>query len=135
MALFDFNNKGNKKPSPSKGPKFGFNLMWMYVIIAAFLLSVYYFDNNTLEKKLDTIDQFEDLVKTGGVEKITIYRNNKEAEAQLSKSATQQVFSAQELQAAPDAEGKVEVKFGDTQSFEKKIETWKQEGWFKGSVS
>ncbi|MDE6535293.1 MAG: ATP-dependent zinc metalloprotease FtsH [Muribaculaceae bacterium] len=135
MALFDFNNKGNKKPSSSKGPKFGFNLMWMYVIIAAFLLSVYYFDNNTLEKKLDTIDQFEDLVKTGGVEKITIYRNNKEAEAQLSKSATQQVFSAQELQAAPDAEGKVEVKFGDTQSFEKKIETWKQEGWFKGSVS
>lgn len=136
MALFDFNKnkKDGKKPS-SGAPKFGFNLMWMYVIIATFLFAVYYFDNNSLVKPLDTIDQFEDLVKTGGVEKITIYRNKKEAEGQLSKSATQQVFSAQELQNAPDAEGKVEVKYGDTQSFEKKIEAWKQEGWFKGSVS
>ncbi len=137
MALFDFNK--DKKPEgakkPSGGPKFGFNLMWMYVIIASFLFAVYYFDNNSLVKQLDSIDRFEELVKTGGVEKITIYRNKKEAEGELSKSATKEVFTAQEVQAAPDAQGKVEVKYGDTQSFEKKIDAWKQEGWFKGSVS
>lgn len=118
-----------------KAPKFGLNLMWMYVIIAAFLFGVYYFDQNSLVKPLDTIDQFEDLIKTGGVEKITIYRNKKQAEGILSKSTAQQVFTAQELQAAPEAEAKVEVKYGDTQTFEKKIELWKQEGWFSGSVS
>ena len=135
MALFDFKNKNEGKKPSAGGPKFRFNLMWMYVIIATFLFSIYYFDNNTLVKPLDTIDQFEELVKSGGVEKITIYRNKKEAEGQLSKSATQEVFTPQELQGAPESEGKVEVKYGDTQSFEKKIEAWKQEGWFKGAVS
>lgn len=116
-------------------PKMGFNIMWMYVIVFASLFSIWYFDQNTLVKNLDTIDQFEELVKTGGIEKITIFRNKKEAEGQLSKSATETVFAPAELQRAEGAAGKVEVKYGDTQSFEKRIEHWKQEGWFKGSVS
>ncbi|MDE6145367.1 MAG: ATP-dependent zinc metalloprotease FtsH [Muribaculaceae bacterium] len=109
--------------------------MWMYVVVLASLFGIWYFDQNALIKNLDTIDQFEELVKTGGVDKITIYRNKKEAEGLLSKSATETVFSAPELQRAEGADGKVEVKYGDTQSFEKRIEQWKQEGWFKGSVS
>ncbi len=116
-------------------PRIGFNIMWMYVIVLAFLFGIWYFDQNTLVKPLDTIDQFEDLVKTGGVEKITIFRNMKEAEGSLSKAATETEFTPAEIQRAQGVNGKVKVKFGDTQSFEKRVEGWKQEGWFKGSVS
>ena len=134
MPLLPQKNQ-KSKPNGGKKPKFGFNIMWMYVVVLASLFGIWYFDQNALIKNLDTIDQFEELVKTGGVDKITIYRNKKEAEGLLSKSATETVFSAPELQRAEGADGKVEVKYGDTQSFEKRIEQWKQEGWFKGSVS
>lgn len=135
MALLP-KKDNNSAGGNGKFPKIGFNLMWMYIIIFAFIGGMWYFDRNELVKNLDTIDQFEELVKTGGVEKITIFRNKKEAEGLLSQSATQTVFSAQELQRVEGAvEGKVEVKYGDTQTFEKRIEHWKQEGWFKGSVS
>ena len=134
MPLLPQKNQKNK-PNGGQKPKFGFNIMWMYVVVLASLFGIWYFDQNALIKNLDTIDQFEELVKTGGVDKITIYRNKKEAEGLLSKSATETVFSAPELQRAEGADGKVEVKYGDTQSFEKRIEQWKQEGWFKGSVS
>lgn len=134
MPLLPQKNQ-KSKPNGGQKPKFGFNIMWMYVVVLASLFGIWYFDQNALIKNLDTIDQFEELVKTGGVDKITIYRNKKEAEGLLSKSATETVFSAPELQRAEGADGKVEVKYGDTQSFEKRIEQWKQEGWFKGSVS
>lgn len=110
-------------------------LLLMYVIVALFLGSIWFFDHNTLGKELPSIDQFEQIVKTGGVEKIIIYRNAKEAEADLTKAATQSEFTAKEIAAAGNANGKVTVKYGDTQSFEKRIDQWKQEGWFKGEVS
>lgn len=127
-----------KKKSGTPGgkrPRIRFNITWMYVIVLTFLFSIWYFDQNSLVKSLDTIDRFEELVKTGGVEKITIYRNMKSAEATLSKAATETEFTPAEIQRAQDVNGKVEVKFGDTQSFEKRVDMWKQEGWFKGTVS
>lgn len=123
------NNKGFKF-------NFSFNIIWMYVVLGAFLMGIWYFDHNTLEKKLDTIDQFEELVKSGAMDKIVIYRNLREAEGELSKAATQTEFTNEERSRAEDqTNGKVTVKFGDTQSFEKRIDAWKQEGWFKGAVS
>lgn len=125
----------NMKPNGRKPKVGGFNIMWMYMIVLAFLMGIWYFDNNTLIKKLDTIDQFEELVKSGGMEQIVIYRNMKEAEGHLSKAATQTEFTPEQIRRAEGQTGKVEVKYGDTQSFENRIEQWKQEGWFKGSVS
>lgn len=125
-------------PKNNKGFKFNFsfNIIWMYVVLGAFLMGIWYFDHNTLEKKLDTIDQFEELVKSGAMEKIIIYRNLREAEGELSKAATKTEFTPEEIATANDqTNGLVTVKFGDTQSFEKRIDVWKQEGWFKGSVS
>lgn len=121
------------KPTMPKMPKF--SIWWMYLIIMAVLFGIFYFDRRGLEKPLDSIDEFAKIVESGGVERIIIFRNKKEAEALLSTSATDATFSASERAQAPDAQGKVIVKFGDTQSFEKKIEKWRQDGVFQGSVS
>lgn len=122
-----------KKPNMPKMPKF--SIWWMYLIIMAVLFGIFYFDRRGLEKPMDSIDEFAKIVESGGVERIIIFRNKKEAEALLSTSATDATFSAAERAQAPDAQGKVIVKFGDTQSFEKKIDKWRQDGVFQGSVS
>lgn len=122
-----------KKPNMPKMPKF--SIWWMYLVIMAVLFGIFYFDRRGLEKPIDSIDEFEKIVETGGVERIVIFRNSKEAEAILTTSATDENFTAAERAQAPDVQGKIVVKFGDTQSFEKKIEKWRQEGVFTGSVS
>jgi len=130
------NNKPSpmgKKPGMPKMPKM--SIYWMYIFIFAFLFGIWFLDKNELTKPIDSLDEFETLVQNGGVEKIVIYRNKKEAEATLTKAATDEVFSAQDRSKAGNAPGKAIVKFGDTQSFEKKIDKWKEEGWFKGTVS
>lgn len=122
-----------KRPNMPKMPKF--SIWWMYLIIMAALFGIFYFDRRDLEHPVDSIDEFEKVVESGGVEKVTIYRNKKEAEALLSTSATDAEFSAAERAQAPATQGKIIVKFGDTQSFEKKLDKWRQEGVFKGTVS
>jgi len=126
-------NKPKQQGFKPKMPKF--SIWWMYLLITAALFGIFYMDRQELSHPLDTLDEFETIVKSGGVEKIIIYRNKREAEGVLSKAATETEFNARERQSAPNAQGKVIVKFGDTQSFEKKIEKWQQEGWFKGSTS
>ncbi len=112
-----------------------FSIWWMYLLILGCLAGIFYMDRNELAKSLDTMEEFEKIVESGGVEKIIIFRNNREAEAVLSKAATEAEFSERERAGAPAAQGKVMVKFGDTQSFEKKIEKWRQDGVFHGSTS
>ncbi len=122
-----------KRPKMPQMPKF--SIWWMYLLILGTLFGIFYMDRQELSKQLDTMEEFEKIVHTGGVEKIIIFRNNREAEAVLSKAATEAEFTDRERSGAPDAQGKVLVKFGDTQSFEKKIEKWRQEGVFTGSTS
>ncbi len=122
-----------KRPKMPQMPKF--SIWWMYLLILGTLFGIFYMDRQELSKQLDTMEEFEKIVHTGGVEKIIIFRNNREAEAVLSKAATEAEFTDRERSGAPDAQGKVLVKFGDTQSFEKKIEKWRQEGVFSGSTS
>lgn len=110
------------------------NFYWMYLLILAFIFGVWFLDGNAVpEKKIESIDEFETLVNNGGVEKIEIIRNNKEASAQLSEAASAEIFSPEQLRNTK--KGVAVVKFGDIQSFERKIEKWKEDGKFQGSVS
>ncbi len=123
-----------KNPLTPKMPKF--SIWWMYMIILAALASIWFFDHSaTPVHNLESIDEFEKIVESGGVDKIIIFRNKKEAEALLSKSATEAEFNALELKNVPGGQGKVAVKYGDTQSFEKKIDAWRNQGVFQGTVS
>lgn len=49
-----------------------FNIYWMYAILLAFLAGIFYLDDNTMTKPLDTIDQFEEAVKNGYMDKISL---------------------------------------------------------------
>lgn len=127
------NENNLKRPKMPRMPQF--SIWWMYLLILGVLFGIFYMDRKELTKPLDNMEEFDKIVESGGVEKIIIFRNNREAQAVLSKAATEAEFNERERAAAPGAQGTVVVKFGDTQSFEKKIDKWRQEGVFKGTTS
>lgn len=130
--------KPNQTPTPKGGgrmqPKMPkFSIYWMYAIVLAVLFGMFYFENNTATRPLDTLDDFEEVVKSGHVEKITVYAQKNEADATLSKAGSETMFSPEQLKGTGGI-GHVTVRFSSPQSFDSKIEQWKANGWFKGKV-
>lgn len=99
-----------------------FNIYWMYAILLAFLAGIFYLDDNTMTKPLDTIDQFEEAVKNGYMDKIIVYSNKHEAEGILSQAGAEATFSPEQVKRHTGT-ASVTVRFGDTQSFEKRSNT------------
>lgn len=122
-----------KKPKKKFTASFGNNIMWMYALILALLAGVYFVGNKPSMKQLDTIDKFENAVKSGYVEKITVLTNKSIAVGDITSAGAEEIFSDYKL--APGEKPRIEVKIGNVQSFDKKIEEWKAEGWFKGEVA
>jgi len=116
----------------NKAPKF--SIYWMYAIVLLFLAGVFYLDDNTITKQLNSMTELESLVETGGVTKIIVFPEEKRAEAVLSDSLAAKVFNDQQLAKNSGAETKVEVQFGSLENFEKKIDNWREQGVFSGDI-
>lgn len=128
------NNKPSKPGKKSGLQKLKPNILWMYVLIFGFLGIIFFSDRNTLTRQLESFNDFEELVEKGAIEKIEVLRNKKEAIGTLTKEATQAEFTDAERNGST-AQGKVTVKFGDSQTFENEIKQWEADGFFSGKVS
>ncbi len=80
-------------PKKPNRPVIRFSMYWMYAIILIFLLGLLYLDDNSMSKELDNYNQLEKLVKSGGVEQITIMPNKGIAQALLNDSTAKKEFS------------------------------------------
>ena len=90
----DNNQRMPGKPSGNKKPKFfKFNLYWMYSIIAILLIGIYMMNDQSSTKKIE-YSEFEKIAQEGGVQKITVFKNNDNIEAILTDSMAQKVFHA-----------------------------------------
>ena len=121
-------NKQNKMPK--------FNIFWMYGLIVAFLLSVYWMNQDGAISQEVKWTQFENIVNKGGVKSITVYSNKDQAEAVLSDSLAKVV--SKELPNAVGAtaasQTKISTRIPSTDKFEERIDQWRQSGVFKGEV-
>ncbi|MDE6371705.1 MAG: ATP-dependent metallopeptidase FtsH/Yme1/Tma family protein, partial [Duncaniella sp.] len=123
--------------SPEKKPKkkgLTFSIYWMYALIILFLLGMLYLDDNSLSKEV-SYSKFEEYVETGGVDKITIFTNTNQAEAQVSDSLARAIFH--ESQYKPDQHSRAMI-LTDIPSADKmkdQVDQWKAEGKFKGEVN
>ncbi|MDE7408036.1 MAG: ATP-dependent zinc metalloprotease FtsH, partial [Muribaculaceae bacterium] len=115
-----------------KAPKL--SIYWMYAIVLAFLAAMFYLDDNTITKSV-SMTEFESMVESGGVTKMIVFSNKKEAEAVLNDSLAKTVFTESQLSKNNGADAKVLVKFGSADSFDRQVEKWKSEGVFKGDVT
>jgi ATP-dependent metalloprotease FtsH len=121
------NNLNNKPGSPKK-PKFGFNLYWIYAIIAIVLIGIQLFSTfgGGMEKiKNDT--ELKNLIVSNDIQKIDVV-NNKSAEiyikeSSLSKDAFKEVGKGSFGNVNKGPHYKIDM-IGDPTVFEKKLENF-----------
>ena len=79
------NNPNGNKPGSPKKPKMGFNLYWIYAIIAIVLIGIQIFSvYDTGAKKIDSNTELKNLVQSNDIQYIDVV-NNKTAEIYIKK--------------------------------------------------
>ncbi len=128
MANTNFNNN---TPSSGKGrPRF--NIMWMYFIVAMFLIGVYYLDDNSVSKEV-SFTRFEQIIQEKGITDITVYTDKRIAEGYLTKEMAQEIFKGAQLDANVKAKVVTAMPSGDT--FNMRLDAWRAAGYLEGEVT
>lgn len=126
-------NNGSNGSNNKKNP-FRFSLWWMYAIVLLFLCGVFYFDNNSVTKKVN-YSTFEKYVEQDhGISKIVIYSDKKVVEGFLTDSLAQALFSGSNYASGQGIEAKVEANIPSADKLSEKIEEWRATGAFTGEV-
>ena len=68
-------------------------MYWMYAIVIIFLVSILYFDDNSMTKSV-SYTKFEQYVHDRGVSRITVFSNKGEVEGALTDSMAKVVFGS-----------------------------------------
>ena len=87
-------NQNQKQPAPDrrqpsgrpggKFPRSGFGIYWLYLLIAVFLIGILFYDGSGSLMKEVQYSDFQDYVRKGYVEKITVVSNENVAEVSLA---------------------------------------------------
>ena len=85
------NNTDNQNKKGQGKFNLNFNFSWIYGAIILILLGSYFFSDTTPTKEV-YFSSFEEYVKNGSVEKITVYTSRNTLEAQITPNAVQEVF-------------------------------------------
>ena len=122
-----------------KVPKF--NPFWIYGLFLAFLLTVYWMNQDGPASQEVNWTQFENIVAKGAVKSITVYRAKNKAEAEIIDSLVQQVTSELPQQPAPfgtqntaAASNKIAAQIPSTDKLDDYVKTWREQGVFTGDV-
>ncbi|MDE6491364.1 MAG: AAA family ATPase, partial [Muribaculaceae bacterium] len=93
---------------------------------------MFWLNDNTVTKELSSMNEFEQMIESGGVTKIIVYKNDDKAEAVLNDSLAKATFHNIDEKNVTGA--KVEVEYGELGEFQRQIKQWRNEGVFTGDV-
>lgn len=124
----------NKKPDNNgkpagKSPKF--NISWIYGLIIAVLIGSYFFNDNTPVKEVP-YSTFEEYVKNGMVERISVFSAKNYLEARVDSNAVKKVFGTKAEVYKKDR--KISVQIPSVDEFSKFINKAKEDNLYKGIV-
>lgn len=123
---------GSGLPGGPRKNRFGFSIYWMYAIVLLFLIGVFYLDDNSVSETVP-YSKFETYMDKGGVSKLIIYTDKREAEAYLTDNMAQEVFGNRYTK-GQGIEAKVITNIPSADRFDQKLDAWKAAGAFKGEV-
>ena len=124
-------NQENKNKKPSNFRKFNFSIFWMYGIILAVLVGIFYFQNNVTSKEVSW-SEFEGYALKGGLKSITIYQGKNTAEAELNDSLAAKIFGANDK--SQKVKPVISVRIPSADKLNDKIDQWRAAGKFSGNV-
>lgn len=129
MALIPGSQQNGQRKTPFK-----FNLWWMYLIVFLFLAGVFYFDTNSVTKKVSFTD-FENYIEQDhGIRRIVVMSDKSEVVGYLTDSLARVVFANSNFRVGGNVEAKVEANSPSPDKLTDKIEKWRQSGAFSGDV-
>lgn len=124
----------NKKPDNTgkpagKSPKF--NISWIYGLIIAVLIGSWFLNDNTPVKEVP-YSTFEEYVKNGIVERISVYSAKNYLEARVDSNSIKKVFGSKAD--VYKKERKISVQIPSVDEFSKFINKAKEDNLYKGIV-
>lgn len=135
MPLFPQNNNvGGSNNSGDKKNPFKFSIWWMYAIVLLFLGGIFYFDNDTVTKKV-SYSTFEEYVEHDhAITKIVIFSDKKLVEGYVTDSLAREIFKNNNFAPGQGVKAKVEANIPSADRLSQKIDEWKSTGAFTGDV-
>jgi len=129
--FFGSSNGSNNSSQNSKKPKF--SILWMYVIILAVIMGIYWSNDMGTSKEV-TWTEFKRCLNNGGVDSIVVYSNKQEANAFLNKQEAKNWFNANQLNYSQHNPPYITTQIPDSKEFDKYLDELYVKGTFKGSV-
>ena len=127
--IFGTGNSGSSNNARGKKPKF--NILWMYVIIMAVILGIYWSNDMTTSRDVSWT-QFKQYIETGGVDSIIVYSNKQEANAFVNDSLANALFK--DMQPSKHTRPYLSTQIPSSEKFEDNVKAWNESGAFKGDV-
>ena len=124
-------NNDNKRPESNKKkfqPKF--NFYWIYLLIGLFFVVSFFFDNQTTSKKV-SYSKFEDMIANNCVDKIVVFSNKKELNAEIKQHCVNDIFG-KDIDTATMGKPIVEVEIPSVEDFDEMIAKYKAENIYTG---
>ncbi|MDE6521981.1 MAG: ATP-dependent zinc metalloprotease FtsH [Muribaculaceae bacterium] len=113
----------NKNGGSNKRPMFG--MYWMYILIVACLIGLYYFQDSSQTKSVDWTE-FEDAAKAGEISKIEVVPESGIAIGVLTKEGAKKQNMHDDVQGV-DAEKRLKTNIPSTNKIQDKIDAWNEQ--------
>lgn len=126
-------NNGNGGPSKSGSP-FKFNLWWMYAIVLVFIAGIFWFDTNSVTRKVSYSDFERYVEQDRGITKIVVFTDKRTVEGFLTDSLAQAIFAGSNYKKGQGVEAKVEATIPSADKLSDEIDRWRSTGAFSGDV-
>ena len=127
--IFGNNSSGGSNNSRGKKPKF--SILWMYAIIMAVILGIYW-SNDVNTSRDVSWTQFKQYVSQGAVDSIVVYSNKQEANAFVNDSLANVLFKGSKTSA--HSKPFITTQIPSSEKFEENVKEWNESGAFKGDV-
>lgn len=118
----------------SKKGGFKISLYWVYSIIAIALISLYYMNDDSVNKEVPW-STFEEIAKTepNGIKDVKVFRNSGTLEAVLTDSLAAKVFEKEVEKVGKNP--KLIVKISSADNFSETAAKWKEENNFNAPIT
>ena len=127
-----FGGSSNSSNNNSRGKKPKFNILWMYAIIMAVILGIYW-SNDVSTSRDVSWTKFKEYVATGGVDSVVVFSNKQEANAFLKDSLANVMFKNNKRSQQHTAPY-ISTQIPSNEKFDEFIDTLNTTGAYNGPV-
>ncbi|MBQ9584583.1 MAG: ATP-dependent zinc metalloprotease FtsH [Muribaculaceae bacterium] len=127
------NDNNNNNNSSQRGKKPKFNILWMYAIIMAVILGIYWSNDMSTSREVSWT-KFKECLESKGVDSIIVYTNKLEANAFLNDSLSRVMFNASENNKRAHSPATISTQIPSTDKFVEQLDSLNKKEVYTGPV-